>query len=258
MSNSQEMIRNQINLLQQLKHFPQLSHITPDNVFQQLMDFQPNSGQGFSPQKSYNRPHKTNLDFGQSSGIEYILPSLMFNEDQSNTERKTQSQMSRRTMQIPQTPQTTTLLNPNNNGAPIVQVIHVPVTSGIASNPDPAPVYKGKHPSFNDYSYLDASSLFYKPKPNSDEFLHTFGDDFSQLSVNNFKPLMLGMSSKTNSSLMSPNSEKEPIKRGSDSVDTKNSSDSDETNKKRKVMVENTLNKKINFSYHPILEYISN
>ena len=69
---------------------------------------------------------------------------------------------------------------------------------------------------------------------------------------------MLGMSSKTNSSLMSPNPEKDQNKREAESVDTKNSSDSDETNKKRKVMVENTLNKKINFSYHPILEYISN
>ena len=257
MSASQEMVRNQINLLQQLKHFPQLSHITPDNVFQQLMDFQPNSGgmlsSGFSPQKTYQNPQKPN--FGQSSGMDYMLPSLMFNEEQND--RKSHSQMSRPFAQIQQTPGTTTVLNPNSNGAPVVQVIHVPVTSQMAHNPDPAPVYKGKHPTFNDYTYLDASSLFYKPKQNSEEFLHTFGDNFSQFSVNNFKPLMLGMSSKTNSSLMSPNSEKDPIKRQSETVDTKNNSDSDETNQKRKVMVENTLNKKINFSYHPILEYIS-
>ena len=254
-SQSQEIIRNQLNLLQQLKHFPQLSHITPDNVFQQLMDLQTNS----DALKAYESPKKSNPMFGHQSDIDYILPSFMLNEGQINADRKGQPQMSRPLAQIHQSSGTTTLLNPNVNGAPVVQVIHVPVTSQVAApNSDPMPVYKGKNPTFNDYNYLDASSLFYKPKQNSEEFLQTFGDDFSQLSVNSFRPLMLGMSSKTNSSLMSPHTEKDEIKRESDSKDTKNNSDSDEDNKKRKVMVESTLNKKINFSYHPILEYLSN
>ena len=259
MSQSQEMVRNQINLLQQLKHFPQLSHISPDNVFQQLMDLQSTTDEIVLPQKSYSSPQKQNpLSFGQS-GIDYILPSLMLNEDQTNGDRKHHSQMSRPLAQIHQSSGTTTLLNPNNNGAPVVQVIHVPVTSGVSPNSDPVPVYKSKqsNPPFNDFTYLDTSSLFLKPKPNPNEFLQTFGDDFSQISVNSFKPLMMGMSSKTNSSLMSPNSDKEEnIRRESEPTDTK-ASDSDETNKKRKVMVESSLNKKINFSYHPILEYIS-
>lgn len=263
-SPSQEMVRNQINLLQQIKHFPQLSHISPDNVFQQLMDLQSTSDDLVMPQKSFSSSQKQNpLSFGQS-GIDYILPSYMLNDDQSGGGRKPQSQMSRPLAQIHQSSGTTTLLNPNGNGAPVVQVIHVPVTSGVSSmspHSEPVPVYKSKpNPPFNDYSYLDTSSLFLKPKPTSDEFLQTFGDEFSQLSVNNFKPLMLGMSSKTNSSLMSPkdkDSDKEHnIRRESESVDTK-TSDSDETNQKRKVMVESSLNKKINFSYHPILEYIS-
>ncbi|CAG2165593.1 unnamed protein product [Oppiella nova] len=268
LSQSQELLRNQINLLNQMKHLPQLAHISPDNVFQQLMDLQsPSDGlsdpHNHQSHPSYQRPQKPSpMQFGQSGAIDYILPAIMSNEDQTNTDRfsgsdrKSQSQMPRPLAQIHQSSGTTTLLNPNVNGAPVVQVIHVPVTSAMAQNQDPAPVYKGKHhnnPTFSDYSYIDTSSLFYKPKQNSEEFLQTFGDDLSDINVDHFKPLMLGMSSKTNSSLISPNSGRDTVKRESDYPN----SDSDEMNKKRKLMVENTLNKKINFSYHPILEYIS-
>jgi hypothetical protein len=70
------------------------------------------------------------------------------------------------------------------------------------------------------------------------------------------------MSSKTNSSLMSP-LEKDEYEKESESESSismsKNMNDSEvEIAKKRKGAIQSTMNKKINFSYHPILEYISN
>jgi hypothetical protein len=267
LSQSQDLIRNQINLLQQMKHFPQLSHISPENVIQQLMDIQSNAQSLAVPQKAFQNlqnsasmsfKHQSVPSLGQS-GLDYILPAIMVNEEPNN-HQQVQRQRLRPLAQVHQTPETMTYLNPNTNGAPVVQVI-LPVASSIASNEDPAPVYKPprhRNPSFSDYSYLDASSLFSRKKPIPTEI---FSDELP-FNEDSFRPLLLQMSSKTNSSLMSP-LEKDEYEKESESESSismsKNMSDSEvEIAKKRKGIIQSTMNKKINFSYHPILEYISN
>lgn len=311
-----EMLRTQLSVLEQLKRqYPQIAaQISPDNVLQQLMDVQnaspkPTTGYSSTLQHSSQfglnnhatiaQPHNSQLVPLQtpSQSVEYLIPSILYegnptaNSKNRNNRPTALSQVSHH----PPPSSTTTLLNPG--GAPVVQVIHVPVTSNVPSQP--AAAYKTQQSPQQQYSglgYLDAGNLLNGLKNKKRPLIYSTGQ-----SVRGYRPALLQLSSKSNSSLLAPDIIGEiTYESGQQHHDNDNQNDNEEeindeedeelismTSKPMSYHAENdeedsdadehnsqnsqrrnhqpatdssnsTLNKRINFSYHPILEYISN
>ena len=232
---TQAQLKEHLNLLNQLKQFPQFAaQISPENVLQQLMDLQ-------SPSTSNKKQNSNSQDNLSQNTMEYLLPSLL--TDNTNTQQQVITKVQ---------PATTTFVHPNSNhgGAPVVQVIHVPVTSNIPSN-QPAPVYR---PQGQSNHYGDDSLTILARKASSK-------NADSKSPPDNYRPMLLQMQSKSNTTLISPHPSLSPkdLQTASSLINKKtNLSNHDDDKETRKDTQTDSSVKKINFSYHPILDFISN
>ncbi|RWS11735.1 Coagulin domain containing protein-like protein [Dinothrombium tinctorium] len=244
-----DVVRNQLLLLQQLKNNPQIaSQVSPESVLQQLTN---------APVSSPHLPSvpKQNNFKSQKQPSQYLYPGV-YSEEPIPRIVKPNSPSSNHYINFhPATPGTTTFIRPGGGSAvaPVVQVIHVPVT---ATNPFPAlnkikpeeEIQQSLHPVYHPVFQLSA----YESKKSTQNTEKTRNNLKKET-----KDQTLYISNSGNAALFNSKNDQvtkqtEPV--NEDSAVKESEKTLNSINKRTSGSITDT---KINFSYHPILEYIS-
>ena len=231
---NQQQQANLMKNLELLKVFPQLASVAPENVLQQLLD----GYTDVNEQQYQKRPLA--VDYQMEDTGDYLLPHRVQITRTSNADKM---------MPYPQRGMTT-IVTPTSggSGAPVVQVIHVPVSPGmlageerhLVSNQMRSPYYQDiggqRNNAFSKSSsklskyFLSGQERYYQ-SPSTANSTYTTPPYRNMTKPINNKPSGLSHHSMENKSSDGPN--------GGERRDLKK-----------------LLDKKMNFSYHPILEYI--
>lgn len=242
-----------------LRLLPQLTSLAPENVLQQLLE---EYGEANSPQL---QPVKSQKGYGHrvsssqhqagkvpKSDLQKFLQ--LANSHSRHSAREEEKRVAEASSLSFPRPTTTTIVNSNGGGlgSPVVQVIHVPVSSDqlVASDMDGMSTEgDSRFTSRNRFRPLHRPHHLSNPK--HAKYLISTSSNYLQ------------SQSKTNSSVAPP-----PLANGTDvtkypgqqgaiiksvAASGQETQEQQETSKDNKQIVD----KKVNFSYHPILDYIN-
>ncbi|RWS28664.1 Coagulin domain containing protein-like protein [Leptotrombidium deliense] len=243
-----DALRTQLAILQYLKGQPEIAgQISQDNVLQQLTNFNGASVPQYTPVSEVSQKTATN-SYGNKyrqkvQSNEYLVPGMFIPAEQLSSLNG--DKVKQTPPAAPQNPQfinypqhgTATYIRPGggNNAVPVVQVIHVPVTSTNPYQPlkpnEQVPQTQ-QYPVYQPMFQLSA----YESKKSTKNANSTNDDDDVYVHVVSTAIPFTELSTSISSTPKSPVVEQE--------------SDTNSVKAKK-------IDKRINFSYHPILEYIT-